>query len=56
MKNLTDIPYLLEHGVNGWEISSLEINYFTETISIIVESVKAQNIIMKITKGNISIR
>ena len=45
MKNLKDIQYLLEHNVNGWEISSLDINYFAETISLIVESVKGQNII-----------
>lgn len=43
--NLSEIQYLFEHNVNGWEISSLEINYFSETISFIVESVKAQNII-----------
>ncbi len=40
-----DIDYLLEHNVNGWEISSLDINYLAETISLIVESVKEQNII-----------
>lgn len=45
MKNLNDIQSLLEHDVNGWEISSLEINYLTETISLIVESVRGQNII-----------
>ncbi|WP_339199175.1 hypothetical protein MKY27_07625 [Solibacillus sp. FSL R5-0449] len=45
MKNLTDIPYLLEHRVNGWEISSLDINYFAEMISLLVESVSGQNII-----------
>ncbi|MFS0875198.1 hypothetical protein [Solibacillus isronensis] len=45
MKNLKDIQYLLEHHVNGWEISSLDINYFAETIFLIVESVKGQNII-----------
>lgn len=45
MKNRNDIQYILEHEVNGWEISTLEINYFAEKISLIVESVKAQNII-----------
>ena len=43
--NTPDIDYLLEHNVNGWEISSLDINYLAETISLIVESVKAQNIV-----------
>lgn len=45
MKNLNDIQYLLDHRINGWEICSLEFNYFAETISLIVESVKGQNII-----------
>ena len=43
--NTPDIDYLLEHNVNGWEISSLDISYLAETISLVVESVKEQNIV-----------
>ena len=43
--NRTDIEYLLEHNVNGWGISSLDISYLAETISLIVESVKGQSIV-----------
>ena len=43
--NICGIEYLLEYNVNGWEVSSLDINYLAETISLIVESVKEQNIV-----------
>jgi len=35
----------LEFLVNGWEIAKLDIDYFNETITLLVESVKQQSIL-----------